>query len=499
MKKNVLALSIAAMIGGFAGAASAQTFPNTGMKAADATALTQTDGGAGHILLVPYYNAQNSNMSVLHVVNTDTTNGKAIKVRFRGAANSDDVLDFTVFLSPGDVWTGAVTAEADGVAKFTTSDKSCTLPSSVKDGGVNFSTARLAKSDDVAGTKEGYIEILNMADIVKGQATVSTADVFATTKHKNGVAECDIDLLEKTLDIDPTNANSVQAAANLGFNTPSGGLTGDWYILNVAETTTFSGSATAIAANGRGNFVLFPQDNGNSAVTAGNVASLTADPLLKAGKVAPVNYDMPDLSTPYLTTTLTPEAQAIWLTAQVANNGVSNQYALDKIIDAKTDWVLSMPARRYSVGADYTATSSANLRVYNPGVVDAAGKPYFDSTNTYVKGGLICATTSSFTIYDREESSKKNSSIESPQVVAALDLCGEVNVTTFGTGKSMLGASVANTKLAVDAGFENGWAQVNYKRSLPVVGASFIKLSNTAASSGFSGTYGITWPHRSTK
>ena len=180
MKKNVLALSIAAMIGGFAGAASAQTFPNTGMKAADATALTQTDGGAGHILLVPYYNAQNSNMSVLHVVNTDTTNGKAIKVRFRGAANSDDVLDFTVFLSPGDVWTGAVTAEADGVAKFTTSDKSCTLPSSVKDGGVNFSTARLAKSDDVAGTKEGYIEILNMADIVKGQATVSTADVFAS-------------------------------------------------------------------------------------------------------------------------------------------------------------------------------------------------------------------------------------------------------------------------------------------------------------------------------
>uniref|UniRef100_A0A7S3H3V9 Uncharacterized protein n=1 Tax=Spumella elongata TaxID=89044 RepID=A0A7S3H3V9_9STRA len=138
MKKNVLALSIAAMIGGlgFVGTASAaldaagnsNALVGTGVAGtavdlaagqltkATATALTTQPGGVGHALLVPYFNAQNGNMTVLHVTNTDQTNGKAVKVRFRGAANSDDILDFQVFLSPGDVWTAAVTAGADGVA-----------------------------------------------------------------------------------------------------------------------------------------------------------------------------------------------------------------------------------------------------------------------------------------------------------------------------------------------------------------------------------------------
>jgi ABC-type glycerol-3-phosphate transport system substrate-binding protein len=126
MKKNVLALSIAAMIGGlgFAGAASADVIVGTGpsptqLTATNATALTFARDGIGHNLLVPYFNAQNGNMSVIHVVNTDTTNGKAVKVRFRGASNSDDILDFQVFLSPGDVWTAAVTANG-GVAQLST-------------------------------------------------------------------------------------------------------------------------------------------------------------------------------------------------------------------------------------------------------------------------------------------------------------------------------------------------------------------------------------------
>lgn len=89
MKKNVLALSIAAMIGGlgFAGAASAglvegqgtsptaaefavnkdgleitlgATGPTAGkMSKTTATELNLAEGGVGHMLLVPYYTAQN--------------------------------------------------------------------------------------------------------------------------------------------------------------------------------------------------------------------------------------------------------------------------------------------------------------------------------------------------------------------------------------------------------------------------------------------------------
>lgn len=501
MKKNVLALSIAAMIGGFAGAASAQVFPNTGMTSATATTLEQSEGGAGHILVVPYFTSQNDNMSVFHVVNTDTVNGKALKVRFRGAANSDDILDFTVFLSPGDVWTGSVQGNENG-STFLTNDKSCTLPD-IRGQQVQFVTDRLPANATAAQTKEGYVEILNMADI---KPSSSSQSIYFATKHVNGVAPCTAATLDKTLDINPLSATSVSDAAALGFDTPSGKLTADWYILNVNQTTTFSGAATAIAAtggNGRGNFVLFPQDETNSAATSGNAASLTADPLLKGNIVKPVNFDFPDLSTPYLATTASPEAQASRLTQAVANNGVSNQFALDTLIAAKTDWVLSMPTRRYSVGADYTKeTTDPKYRVFNEDVLDLSNARYFTEANTYVNtaNGLICANTSGYTFWDREETSKRNGAVISPSTLKGLDFCGEVNVLSFNdaAGTSVLGASVARTNVQV--GYENGWGAISYTKALPVVGSSFIKLMNSGgAANGFSGTYGITWPHRFAK
>ena len=58
-------------------------------------ALVVNDGGIGHALITPYFTAQNGNATLISLVNTDLANGKALKVRFRGASNSDDILDFT--------------------------------------------------------------------------------------------------------------------------------------------------------------------------------------------------------------------------------------------------------------------------------------------------------------------------------------------------------------------------------------------------------------------
>ena len=55
----------------------------------------------------------------MSIVNTDNVNGKIVKVRFRGAANSEDLLDFQVFLSPSDVWTASLTQGADGKTLIT--------------------------------------------------------------------------------------------------------------------------------------------------------------------------------------------------------------------------------------------------------------------------------------------------------------------------------------------------------------------------------------------
>ena len=499
MKKNVLALSIAAMVGGFAGAASAQTFPNTGMVAPTGTTLELNDKGAGNILIVPYATSADSNVSVMHVVNTDTVHGKAVKVRYRGAANSDDILDFTVFLSPGDVWTGYTATDADG-PYFQTDDKSCAYPveafrdSANKPIKVRFSGARLAEGAKVNNLQESYVEILNMADINKTVGGV-TSEMWKSTKHVNGVAPCDPATLDKILNINPTDSASVQAAADLGFDTPSGGLTGDWYILNVDKTTTFSGSATAVRVAGadtRGNFVLFPQAASNVAVNAGNVAALTADPLLAiANPGMALDFDAPDLSTPYLPALATPSDQANSLTSQLSSKGVMNQFALDKSISALTDWTLSMPTRRYSVAYDYTKTGDAG-RVFNPLVTT------FTAGNTTVRKNadgenLICVTTGSNTFWDREEFEKTNNGSVSPIPVATkIPFCGEVAVLKF-ADQSVLGASVTASKVSLPGEFENGWGTINYGTDLPLLGSSFIKLFNAGGlANGFSGSYGIT-------
>ena len=615
MKKNVLALSIAAMIGGlgFVGTASADLITGSGasnvagqvsnatnavngatasptglriaptaaatesrMSATDATSLTLSEGGVGHMLLVPYYNAQNGDMTVLHLVNTDTVNGKAVKVRFRGAANSDDVMDFQVYMSPGDVWTGAVTAGADGIAQIQSADNTCSVPALGINAPKAFSTGRLNSKKSAAelanGTREGYVEIFNMADIPSdkiytvGSTTSTNSALYTAIKHVNGVAPCSVagSAAETTLfGIALTNYVAEDVAANAGFNTPTGGLMGDWYIINVPETTTFSGASTAVRAEGgtgRGNFVHFPQvDTGVSAAVIDNY---TADPLLRtvayradstlnstAGTpaLAAGNYDLPDMSTPYLLPSsypvepaditrdkYLPLAQADRLTTALSVGTVTNQYANDESISAKTDWVFSMPTRRYSVVANYAAITSSqgavdtnvayrlfsNLKgdhTLNAGLTALAtaniltagvSAEWFTPTNTLLatdESGNICVKADAQRFWDREETTPgaaTNAPVFSPRtpgVAATVALCGETSVLAFkSTGNSVLASSVARSTITSGT-YTNGWGVVTTNNAgfgLPVLGASFIKLSNPQVAAGLSGTYGITWPHR---
>ena len=552
MKKNVLALSIAAMIGGlgFAGAASAVVLNGTAtptattLGATNANAFELSNGGVGHNLIVPYFTAQDGNMTVLHLTNTDVKNGKAVKVRFRGAANSDDILDFQVLLSPGDVWTGAVTAGADGVAQLTTADGTCTVPQLTKGVAQSFDTRRLQGSlsaaDKAAGTREGYVEIFNMADIpdldVYGSPAGKSA-LFKAIKHVGGVAPCTASVIDTALL--ETNYTEPTAAA-AGFATPTTGLMGDWYIINVAKTTTFSCGATALTAvtaagvAGRGNFVLFPQ----LSASVGSPDAFTADPALRTvpanvgttkvvgGAVGtlPANYtlpvveaayyDLPDLSTPYLIPANTPitatgaATQAELLTKQLSVKSITNQYANDASITAKTDWVFSMPTRRYSVAMDYRATTP--VRVFTPNILgldpDGVGPlvpaSFFYTGNTAVDAGKICVNSDGQSFFDREETTKSSGAVFSPGSVDKTRFCGETSVLSFAdAGTSVLGATVARQDTGSSA-YVNGWSVItttNGGAGLPILGSSFIKLTNPQASAGMSGTYGITWPHRFTK
>ncbi|OQK16708.1 hypothetical protein AU255_02025 [Methyloprofundus sedimenti] len=123
----------------------------------------------GQVLVFPYYNVNNEFITVYNITNT-TDAYKAIKVRFRESDNSNDVIDFNVYMSPHDVYTmqleyapAAGPGEDSGGVKLTTTDKTCAYPAIPADGllfryGVYASTV-------VEDVREGYLEVIEMGEI----------------------------------------------------------------------------------------------------------------------------------------------------------------------------------------------------------------------------------------------------------------------------------------------------------------------------------------------
>ncbi len=535
--------------------------------------VISTDG-IGHILIVPYYNVQAGNATLINLVNTDTVNGKAVKVRFRGASNSDDVYDFQVYLSPGDVWSANISRGADGRAALTTNDRSCTIPQSVSG---SFVTARLnprLTGDALAAeTREGYVEIFNMADVppfgvnlagagpaaVGGQGTgpgaapfgaaLATANpLFTATKHVGGVAPCFSTTAGaaalNALQNDPADLGAAYA---LGLRAPSTGLYANWTIINVPKSGASSGEAIAqliidsalpSQPSARGNLVFFPQ-TGAAATTPD---FFTADPILRtstvgvggvqdgtgapyAGGTVPIlvasNFDLPDLSTPYygfqVNDAQRPRFQAEAVTRRLATLNVINEYITDASIGAFTDWVFSLPTRRYSVALDYRpAAPAAFVRAFTR----LGTRDYFNASNTSVVNNQICVNTGGLTFYDREETTLVgNNFVISPNPPAAgFRLCGEVNVLTFNApgGQSVMGAEIARTDFGTGT-IRDGWANVSTPglsgglnnfpaefgsllvapngNGLPIVGKAFTRAGNGTVSANF----GASWEHRYTR
>lgn len=530
MKKNVLALSIAAMIGGvgFMGAASAGNviYNGTVPAANPADTLSVTSDGVGHILLVPYFSTQNGNVSLLNITNTDQKNGKAVKLRYRGAANSDDVYDITLLLSPGDMWSANVSQDG-GVSFLTTNDNSCTLPAAVN---APFSTVRV-RGEDPKETLEGYIEILNTADIPKfladdtGAPTTTANPLYNAIKHDStGTPKCGT-IPSQTADVTAmvsTPDGTTNAANDRGYSYPTGGLMANWSIVNLAKSGSFTGAATAIVASVGGdkvaaqaNIVFSPQDDADQAGGLAAIQGLTADPLLAGGvdaaaaavpaTIAAKNYDFPDLSTPYVGNPAVAGAalaQAEALSGSLATLSVTNEYMTSPDVGFATDWTFSMPSRRYNVALDYS----------KPQAVYAAGGTYFTAANAKLNTAKtqICvpASYADLQYYDTSEQGKAAGGyVISPQPAGAnLAFCGETSVLGFNQGTfapdtatSVLGALIArqsiNTVKAAKTSeaYTDGWMTIatdNGALGLPILGHAFAKALSSTANLG-----GI-WAHR---
>ncbi len=148
MKKTLIATAVAASV----------------MAPISAHAINFAADGTGEVLLYPYYNTNEGNATFIGVANT-TGEVKALKVRFREGVESEDVLDFQLWLSPYDHWT-AVMARVGGSVRINTSDTSCTVPSLAS--GASLLTNRVAAAytgDVLDRLSEGHIEIIEMATV----------------------------------------------------------------------------------------------------------------------------------------------------------------------------------------------------------------------------------------------------------------------------------------------------------------------------------------------
>lgn len=505
MKKSSIALGVAALMAGSAYA---------DIVEGSANQIAVNPNGIGHKLVVPYFTTQGNNATLLNIVNTDTTNGKAVKVRFRGAANSDDLYDFQVFLSPGDVWTAALTKGADGRTRLTTTDNSCTLPASVNG---SFITSRLDPKSSKSleeQTREGYVEIINMADIPPSNATGS---LYSAIKHgSNGkpgnCSSTSLTDLAKDAVANYTAGNFSSA----GLSFPTTGLFADWIIINQATTAAWSGSATAFQATSTSsgvattaNIVFFPQSA--SAVSTTTASLYSTDPLFIAGHVGAAYYDFPDLSTRYITTGGSVTTTGFngnveyrnALSGQIDRASVANEFVTDSAIAAMTDLVFSQPTRRYYAAVNYNPSGSSASAVYS------SSTGVYTTNNTTLVDRVLCVRRPTgsnlldFVAYDREEKTLTPAgAVISPGTPTQFNICGEVAVTSINAGNasnpSALSATLARNN--IELSLVDGWIRFNTTLDsadrgtgvdgLPIIGNAHLRAANGPVN------YGFTWPHK---
>jgi len=500
MKMKLLSVAVAGVLGG-AGTVMA--------------APTAAPSGIGDALVVPYFSVQDGNATLINIINTDdgtTNDGKVVKIRYRAARNSDDLFDFTLFLSPSDVYAMMISEGADGLPFLSvpSDETSCTLPAKATLNGAKFSTQRLDADMHtdvgvIAGTREGYVEIINMGDVVSG------SDLADEIVHSAGVAKCTYSVLSSVQRDDGTGAGNLgdgfigagTSAANAGeiqVEAPTGGLTANWTIINVPGKSAWTGEASAFdyaAAQAQ----FFRQANAAPLVAGEALTDVTADFIfLNAAPVTARAFDFPDFSTPY-DNSADPVAWRDFLTAILKTNLVANEYITGGVAAAETDWVFSQPTRRYHV-AGRDADDNGQLSAAEEDVL-AANRVYSGAYSFTTN----CTTIGSGTAqhyFDRNEQEVQGDDIViSPNPVAAApDLCGEVAVISFNrSGATTSGAIRAElTVNDITTPFANGWAVLDLSTTiggfnnngLPVIGNAMVRAYNPDAN--FGGTWALRTP-----
>lgn len=308
-------------------------------------------------------------------------------------------------------------------------------------------------------------------------------------------------------------ANELAAHA-LGLDAPSTGLLVNSMIVNVFDAsvawTTPTTSITAINAAGepaRGRIVFSPQ----TADAAPDIDRYTNDPLLRTvagggvGKMAPKQYDLPDLSTPYLGTAANaidfPFRHVESVSEAMAVKTLRNDYLLEKNIAAGTDWTMSQPTRRFGFGVDYS--TSPGTAVFNTGV---AGPSRFlaEAVSPYPHSRPECTWVVWVYpfFFDRKGGKVGGDRFSIFGTEGWDELCGAVAVVVFDripTSNSVLRAGFTQSAVilvSAPPSFDAGWGYFETigAAGWPLIGAAYIQARGPLVA-GKSTNFGIVYNH----
>ncbi|HVF64204.1 MAG TPA: hypothetical protein VNE58_09440 [Casimicrobiaceae bacterium] len=377
-----------------------------------AQAVSVNPDGLGQALIYPYYTVRDKAAgqpftSLLSVVNS-TQSAKAVKVRFLEGKNSREVLDFNLYLSKRDVWVAAIVPTATGAGVFTP-DRSCTTPTVSNSATtptpfVNFAyTGSAADNADASldRTREGYVEIIEMGDLRPASPTE------ITVTHINGVPPC-------------TNFATASADTVAG----SGGLFGSLTLINVLAGEDYATDPTALQG-----FSSIP---------------LWFDPGSVDPTLALVNPKTSVVTTGTRTIvtdwTLTPDAVNP-VSAVLMQNAIFNEFVVETGTKSGTDWVVTMPTKRFYVT--------------NIGPGNNPGRLFQRNFN----GNAGSCDDVSITQYDREERTVANPGTFSPPPPTQTDaICWEANVITFNNTNVFNSTNRAN----IPTTFSSGWVSMAF-------------------------------------
>ena len=444
-------------------------------------------GNKAQVLIFPYYNTNNGFLTGFNIRNT-SNDTKAVKVRFRESKLSNDVLDFNVYLSPWDRFSMSVSVNGAGQAAITTPDKTCTFPAIV---GSKAFKGNVYKNTSDADAREGYLEVIEMGVI--NPNTVIAKDTTAL-KIANGAkivdgikhaaatnAPVDCSVIKDAWDAGTFTEGGANAVVNgvndttriaANITTPTGGLQGWSFLLDIANGNAFVANPAAIrnyqTSNGdaqrrtaqhyksdtpatfllpslaSGNVITTEvlNDIGNNTAYPNNWATAVdyASTLQGQAEIAYVNSG----STPPTASGINPYP----ISALLAATGLTNDYLLDATTNVGTDWVITFPMRKHGIYPNVT---------YSPAATVAA--PVFANP---VDGNVKFTTT----VYNSEEQKVANLTDDfSPVASAPFDLLPrEVNILSFGkTGDSTVSKVLnsANTK-NLGVSFNDGWAELAF-------------------------------------